>query len=119
MYGNGTSFNGVLSPDTYDHGAAELQRQHQVRIARYNREQRAERWLVGLMGGKTFHSIESLIATATQHVVALRGDITLEETDILTRAARIVWAGLNAPAGIQRTFTPTGLVESITFPRAA
>jgi hypothetical protein len=102
-----------------DHGATQLQESHREREARLNREARAERWLVGLMGGRTVHSVDCLIATATQHVVALRGDITLEETDILTRAARIVWAGLNAPAGIQRTFTPTGLVESITFPRAA
>jgi hypothetical protein len=113
------TFNGILSPDTFDHGAAALQREHRAREARLARESRAERWLVGLMGGRTFHSVDCLIATATQHVIALRGDITLEETDLLTRAARIVWAGLNAPAGIQRTYTPTGLVESITFPRAA
>jgi hypothetical protein len=106
------TFNGILSPNTFDHGAAALQREHRAREARLARESRAERWLVGLMGGRTFHSVDCLIATATQHVIALRGDIII-------RAARIVWAGLNAPAGIQRTYTPTGLVESITFPRAA
>jgi hypothetical protein len=104
---------------SYDHGAARLQQEHRAREARLARESRAERWLVGLMGGRTFHSVDAVIATASQHVVALRGDITMEETDLLTRAARIVWAGLNTPAGIQRTYTPTGLVESITFPRAA
>jgi hypothetical protein len=113
------TFNGILSPNTFDHGAAALQREHRAREARLNREARAERWLVSLMAGRTFHSVDTLIATATQHVIAARGDITLEETDLLTRAARVVWAGLNAPAGIQRTYTPTGLVESITFPRAA
>jgi hypothetical protein len=113
------TFNGILSPNTFDHGAAALQREHRAREARLNREARAERWLVSLMAGRTFHSVDALVETAKGHVVALRGDITMEETDLLIRAARVVWAGLNTPAGIQRTYTPTGLVESITFPRAA
>ena len=114
MYGNGTSFNGILSPDTFDHGAAALQREHEARRKEMDRQERCERWILREWDGVTFDSFEALQRTVLLRATLERGALDAETFRVLTNAARAVFSGLCTPSKSTRVLSERGTVESVT-----
>ena len=114
-----TTFNGVLQSSTFDHGAAELQRQHATRLATLARWARTEQWIRERMQGERFYSVEALIECAQrtyEHTIG--GAAKPEHLDTIAAACRNLWSGFSAPGTTDIKLDESGRVSSI-YIRAA
>jgi hypothetical protein len=115
-----TTFNGVLQSYTYDHGAAEREREHAAYRKQQDRQDRAEAWLVGKLAGLTFYSYDALVFAAVKHFELVRGaELTEDESRLLENAARAVWGGLSQRAVSRLEINDAGRVASVTIRSAA
>ena len=114
-----TSFNGVLQSSTFDHGAAELQRQHAYRLATLARWARTEQWIRERTQGQRFYSLESLVAVAQRtYETTIGGPAKIEHLELIESACRNLWSGFSAPGTTDIKLNESGRVESI-YIRAA
>jgi hypothetical protein len=109
------------SPYTFDHGEAYNQRTHRERREREAREARAVEWLASAVVGKTFHSFDALLSAGCQTFATLRDRaLTVEEHDLMSRAARALWSGLALRASLVAVKVETVRGNGqVTFRRAA
>jgi hypothetical protein len=114
------TFNGSQSSYTYDHGAADRERERAEYRKAQDRQDRAEAWLVERLAGLTFHSYDALVFAAVRHFQLVRhAELTEDETRLLENAARAVWGGV-APRALSRMeVNEAGHVASVTIRSAA
>jgi len=91
------TFNGFNSPYTFDHGAAELQRAHEERRKREERQERCEGWLVRHFQGHTFTDLRELEFAACELARTFRGSLDSELEQIIRQSCRALMAGLVSP----------------------
>jgi hypothetical protein len=114
------TFNGSQSSYTYDHGAADREREHAAYRQQQDRQDRAEAWLVSRLAGLTFYSYDALVFAAVKHFELVRGaELTEDESRLLENAARAVWGGLSQRAVCRLEINDAGRVASVTIRSAA
>ena len=93
MRGDGTSFNGVLSANTYDQGRAAFYRQQEAERKLRERVERANHWLALRFVGRDFHTLAELQQAARDEVLAEYSEIDDATQDIIAKAVTQPWLG--------------------------
>jgi hypothetical protein len=102
----------------YDHGVADLQRTHEERRKREERQARCEKWLASKLTGHTFHSYEALRYAAVVVTETMYGPLDEDRSELIAAATRALFAGLSETGRTSVKIGETGRVEYVIFKAA-
>ena len=86
------SFNGILSPDVFDHGAAEFYRQQDEARRVRDRITRTELGLIVRLADETFATLDEMHRHVTESAVALGHKIDDETAHVIREAVANLWS---------------------------